>query len=234
MVAPAGPSLPQRRTRSQPAQRPGLQQLPCRLRQVRLPDHRHRGTELTGNDFGNWQPATKSGYKFNDLNANHVADNLNGAGRRRAGPQRLDDQDLRCHQTTVVQTAVTANQHGRPPRLLPVPRSGSRRLRGLRDPPRSPGPRPSRPGAGRPAPTRGPSAGPSPSSRARTTPTTTSATTRRCPSRPPRAATVQRPQRQPRRRQPERRRRARPGLNGWTIKIYDATRPPWSRPPHRQ
>ena len=32
------------------------------------------GAVLTGNDFGNWQPATKSGMKFNDLDADGVKD----------------------------------------------------------------------------------------------------------------------------------------------------------------
>ena len=41
------------------------------------------------NDFGNWRAATKSGMKFEDLNANGEQD----AGR--AGPRRLDDPGVR-------------------------------------------------------------------------------------------------------------------------------------------
>ena len=67
------------------------------------------GQDITGKNFGNVQlAATKSGYKFNDLNGNHVADNLNGIG----GEPGLNGWTItiwNSTQTAVVQTTVTAN-----------------------------------------------------------------------------------------------------------------------------
>ena len=72
------------------------------------------GPDLIDNDFGNWQPASKSGYKFNDLNGNHVADNLNGVG----GEPGLNGWHITlwdATQTTKVAETDTANDGGGKP-----------------------------------------------------------------------------------------------------------------------
>ena len=100
------------------------------------------GQTDTGNDFGNFQQATKSGTKFNDLNGDGEP------GRRRARPGRLGDQRLRDDDGD---GNLDAGEHRRPPpptpptptaptpsRLTPATTSSARS-------PRPAGPRPPRP-----------------------------------------------------------------------------------------
>ena len=78
------------------------------------------GDALTGDDFGNFQSATKSGMKFNDVNGNGVKD-----GRRRRH-RELADQPAHHRQR---RPGVHAH---RPARHLQLHEPGARHLPGLR------------------------------------------------------------------------------------------------------
>ena len=124
---PRPPRSPGRRRAPTPAPLPGLQH--------RLPGHLRSAPETRSPAKTSATSSSPPRAATSSTTSTATTCRQPERRRRRAGPQRLDDHDLRCHSGHPGPDHRHRQRRWRQPRLLLVPQPGTRRLHGLRSGP---------------------------------------------------------------------------------------------------